>query len=139
MSSRMFPSLVAALSLWLVGAASTGRASEGLPRPTGPVVLEVTGRIRGTNGGESARFDRHMLEALGTSKLRTSSAWTTGPANFEGVLVSEVLDAVGAEGSVVTATALNGPPSPARNWNAVPTGIVRQVPGARSTVSSRSP
>jgi hypothetical protein len=48
-----------------------------------------------------------MLEALGVQKLTTSSAWTSGPTEFEGVLASAVLDAVAAEGTAVHATALN--------------------------------
>jgi hypothetical protein len=48
-----------------------------------------------------------MLEALGMTKLRTSTAWTAGAAEFEGVLARDLLDAVGAEGATVMATALN--------------------------------
>src|SRR5205085_10237860 len=62
---------------------------------------------RGERRGGVARFDRPMLEALGVQKLTTSSAWTTGPTEFEGVLASAVLDAVGAVGTAVHATALN--------------------------------
>jgi hypothetical protein len=83
------------------------RTAEGLPQPSGPVVLEVTGNIRSTNGDRVARFDRQMLEALGTSKLKTSSAWTVGKPEFEGVLARDLLDLVGAEGTSVTASALN--------------------------------
>jgi hypothetical protein len=91
----------------LVGRTSPGRTADALPQPSGPVVLEVTGSIRNTNSGGAARFDRQMLEALGPRKLRTSSAWTTGEAEFEGILARDLLDAVGAEGTNVTASALN--------------------------------
>src|SRR5580692_506202 len=40
-------------------------------------------------------------------------------------------------GGMVTATAESGPSPRARNWNRVPTGIDRQVPGSRGMVSSR--
>ena len=104
MQRRTFVTLAAGLPLWLAGAA---RAA-GLSQPAGPVILRVSGRIRETNAeGGVARFDRPMLEALGVQKLTTSSAWTTGPTEFEGVLASAVLDAVGAEGTAVHATALN--------------------------------
>ena len=73
----------------------------------GPVVLEVTGNIRNTNGDGVARFDRRMLEALGSRRLKTSSAWTTGEPEFEGALARDLLDLVGAEGATVTASALN--------------------------------
>jgi hypothetical protein len=104
MRRRAFVTLAAVLPLWAAGAA---RAAS-LPQPAGPVILRVSGRIREANAeGGVARFDRPMLEALGVQKLTTSSAWTTGPTEFEGVLASAVLDAVGAEGTAVHATALN--------------------------------
>ena len=78
-----------------------------LPQPSGPVLLKVTGRIRNANADGAARFDRTMLEALGIRQLATSTAWTEGRTEFEGVLASDLLDAVGAEGSGVLATALN--------------------------------
>jgi hypothetical protein len=46
-------------------------------------------------------------EALGTTKLNTSTAWTAGEAKFEGVLARDLLQAVGAQGTEVVATALN--------------------------------
>lgn len=78
-----------------------------LPRPAGPVVLTVTGAIARTNAPGKAEFDVAMLEALGVEALTTGTSWTDGRQRFEGVRASEVLKAVGAEGSVVEATALN--------------------------------
>jgi hypothetical protein len=103
MRRRTFAAATASLPLWLPVAARAGD----LAQPAGPVILRVTGRIRNTNAEGAARFDRQTLEALGTRKLITSTAWTAGPTEFEGVLASAVLDAVGAEGSEVLATALN--------------------------------
>jgi hypothetical protein len=40
------------------------------------------------------------------TKLKTSTAWTAGEAEFEGVLVRDLLEAVGAAGTLVVATAL---------------------------------
>jgi hypothetical protein len=48
-----------------------------------------------------------MLESLGVTKLKTSTAWTAGESEFEGVLVRDLLEAVGAEGTLVVATAVN--------------------------------
>ena len=39
---------------------------------------------------------------------------------------------------MVTPTTASGPPAAARNWNRVPTGIDRQIPGSSGTVSSRA-
>ena len=84
-----------------------GHAAGVLPRPTGEVVLSVTGSIRNTNAPGSAEFDVAMLENIGKTTLRTSTAWTAGPAVFEGVLARDLLKAVGADGENVEATALN--------------------------------
>ena len=98
---------VAALCLLLAGMSSATTAGESLPQPSGPVVLEVSGDIDNLNADGVARFDRQMLEALGTKKLKTSTAWTTGVSEFEGVLARDLLDNVGASGTTVTASALN--------------------------------
>ena len=75
--------------------------------PTGPVILTVSGNIEHVGAERVVRLDRAMLEEVGTTKLKTSTAWTTGEAEFEGVLVRDLLDALGAEGTLVVATALN--------------------------------
>jgi hypothetical protein len=106
MSRNGLVALAAALASLLAGEASAP-AAEALPQPSGPVLLEITGRLGNTNAAGTARFDREMLEALGMTKLRTSTAWTAGAAEFEGILARDLLDAVGAEGATVAATALN--------------------------------
>ena len=78
-----------------------------LPAPTGEVVLIVSGQIAYKNGPEGARFDRAMLEALGTASLQTSTPWTEGVPVFRGQLMRDVLRRVGARGTRVRATALN--------------------------------
>jgi hypothetical protein len=99
--------LAATLSWLFAGDVPVTQAAGALPLPSGPVLLEITGHIGHRNADGAARFDRQMLEALGTTTLRTSTAWTTGEAEFEGVLARDLLAAVGAEGTTVTATALN--------------------------------
>lgn len=86
------------------------QASEGedvLPRPTGAVILTVTGAITRTNAPGRAEFDAGMLEALGIETLTTSTSWTDGPQDFEGVRASRLLEAVGANGTEIDAVALN--------------------------------
>jgi hypothetical protein len=75
--------------------------------PVGPVILTVSGNIEGVGSGPMVKLDRAMLESLGVTKVKTSTAWTTGESVFEGVLARDLLKAVGAEGTVVVATALN--------------------------------
>lgn len=79
-----------------------------LPEPSGPVLLTVTGAITNTNGPDTASFDRAMLDSLGLTDLTTATPYTDGKPTFRGVIMSKVLDAVGATGKVLTAAAVNG-------------------------------
>jgi hypothetical protein len=98
--------IAAACGLLLLGlTASESKAA--LPAPSGPVLLSVTGRIAETNGEGRAEFDRQMLEALGTVRLRTWTPWTDDVVEFEGVPAARLLDAVGAAGNVLLALAMN--------------------------------
>lgn len=85
----------------------TGSNAGDLESPTGPVILSIGGDISFTNAGDEAHFDRPMLEELGLVVLRTETPWTDGKQTFEGVPVERILDAVGANGTVARAKALN--------------------------------
>jgi len=78
-----------------------------LPQPLGPVILTVSGAIAHTNAEGVAKFDRNMLEDIGSWELKTMTAWFEDEVYFEGVLARELLAVVAAEGEVVHATALN--------------------------------
>jgi hypothetical protein len=91
--------------LVLLGAAPAH--AEALAPPQGPVLLTVTGRIAHTNAPGRAEFDRAALEAVGLHRVRTSTVWTDGVSTFEGPLLSDLLDRVGAAGTTLVAHALN--------------------------------
>lgn len=78
-----------------------------LPQPTGEVLLVVTGNIGNTNVGGEARFDRQMLESLGTTQLVTRTPWHSQRTVFEGVRADRLMGAVEARGEAVHATAAN--------------------------------
>ena len=101
--------LVLGASVALLGAAATASAAScDLPRPTGRVVLTVTGAIACTNALDGrAEFDREALAGLGLTELTTRTPWTDGEVTFEGVLARDLMRAVGAEGTEVHAVALN--------------------------------
>jgi hypothetical protein len=82
-------------------------AAAGLTTPAGRVILEASGRIKNTNQGEVAAFERAMLESLGVEKLVTDTPWSEGPVEFEGIPGDRLLEALGAESGTVLATALN--------------------------------
>jgi hypothetical protein len=89
--------LVAAIAvLFAAGPATAAEDSETL--------LEVTGHIAGDG---SARFDRPALEAMPQHRITTSTPWTDGLSVFEGPLLCDLLERVGAEGTVLRARALN--------------------------------
>jgi hypothetical protein len=95
-------SLVASLSGWV---GKTMAAT--LAAPTGKQILEISGKISVFNDGETARFDRAMLEALGMQSFQTATPWFSGPVTFEGVPMTTVLATVGASGDRVEVIALN--------------------------------
>ena len=78
-----------------------------LDAPTGEVVLTISGAIAITNVGETARFDRAMLEDLGAVTIRTETIWTEGEQSFTGVPLSRLMDRVAATGDSMNATAVN--------------------------------
>ncbi len=81
--------------------------AEGLPTPQGRVILTVDGAISNTNAGVRAQFDRAMLESLPQSTIRTVTPWTEGVTDFTGPRGSDLLQAIGARGTTVLATAIN--------------------------------
>ncbi|MEO1249472.1 MAG: molybdopterin-dependent oxidoreductase [Pseudomonadota bacterium] len=78
-----------------------------LARPSGDVILEVTGKIEQTNRNGRAVFDRQMLEKIGMTTVRTSTPWTDGVLEFEGVLLRDLLSHCGAIGETIHAIAWN--------------------------------
>src|SRR5688500_11338356 len=99
----------------LIWAAAGGAAAGSIPHSkagslpplAGKPILTITGRISVTNEGDTARFDRTMLEALGTSGFETSTPWYNGLVRFEGVPMHRLMQEVGANGTSVVTYALN--------------------------------
>ncbi|BDA82600.1 oxidoreductase [Aureimonas sp. SA4125] len=83
------------------------RAEAALTTPKAAPVLRIGGHITEHNEGDEAVFDMAGLEALGTRSFATSTPWTDGVATWEGVLLADLMDAVGASGTTIRATALN--------------------------------
>ena len=78
-----------------------------LPTPTDKPILTISGDITETNSGDTAVFDRAMLEKLGMVKVVTTTPWYQGPMTFEGVPLDKLMADVGAKGHSVVAYALN--------------------------------
>lgn len=122
----MFRLLLAALfaaGLMLSAAPSAVRAAD-LARPTGPVVLTIHGKIAKTNRGalnefddaffkfgnvgfdRAASFDLAMLEKLGQKKLTVKYDTWPKAYTFQGPLLRDVLQAVGAFDPKLGATSI---------------------------------
>lgn len=101
---KRLAALVIALSAW----AGTGIAqAETLGAPKDKPILTVSGKIAVTNKGDTAQFDRAMLEELGTTTIETTTPWDEGVIKFEGVLIRELMKKVGASGERAAIVALN--------------------------------
>lgn len=92
---RRRPLALACLAALLPGAARSQESA--------PVVLSVGGAVR-----TPLELTMEALEALGTERVRTVTAWTQGPQNFSGVPLARVVRAAGGEGATsLRAEALN--------------------------------
>ncbi len=97
-----------ALLLTRIGIAAAAPAPvPALSKPTERPILSISGKIRVFNDGETAKFDRPMLEALGMTGFDTTTPWYDKAQHFDGPLMTAVFGAVDAYGDSVVATALN--------------------------------
>jgi hypothetical protein len=101
---KILPSLAVLLAGVFIANASV---AEPLATPTGDVILTVSGNISNTNDGDTAKFDRKMLEDIGMVKIATNTPWYDELKTFEGVPMKVIMDLVGAEGTTIDAVALN--------------------------------
>ena len=107
----MHSSIIRYLAMLSVLVLSASAMSAELPRASGRALLTISGQIEHSNERAAhepvAMFDRELLAGLGATVVETSTDWTDGVKRFEGPLVRDVLDRVGASGSVVMAIAIN--------------------------------
>lgn len=82
-------------------------SAQEMAAPTGEVILTVAGAITTTNGDGVLALDADLFAKLPQHTFITSTIWTEGTATYTGVLLRDLLDAVGAKGSTVKLTALN--------------------------------
>jgi hypothetical protein len=118
----------------------TLKAGDPIPAPTGPVVLRISGRIA---GGKEVAFDMATLERLGVVRFTTPTSWTDKPVTFDGVLLSKLLELVGADAGARTLTmiALNDyqAPVPIEDANKWPVILATKENGAYMPVREHGP
>ncbi|WP_202397151.1 molybdopterin-dependent oxidoreductase [Teichococcus coralli] len=91
----------------LTGLAARATAAAELAAPVEKPILTISGKISAHNKGDSAQFDRGMLEALGMVGFETSTPWYPKPVRFDGIRMDRLMETVGASGDRVLAYALN--------------------------------
>lgn len=79
-----------------------------LAKSNGKTLLVVTGKISETNVGTEAHLDRALLQSIGIKKLKTSNQYEPGSHVYEGVMLKDLLSFLGASGTTLVATALDG-------------------------------
>jgi hypothetical protein len=98
-----FSPAIADTAAYEVVSQPTWQPGMAIPAPKGPIVLRISGKIAAASNGEVA-FDLAGLESLGLIRYTTPTNWTESPTTFEGVLLSKVLEAIGADPSATTLT-----------------------------------
>jgi hypothetical protein len=91
----------------LVCAALLNAPARALDAPTGAVILSVSGALTRSNDNGAASFDMALLATLPQHSFSTKTPWFPQPRKFTGVLVRDLLDAVGSRAGIARAIALN--------------------------------
>lgn len=139
-----FRHLLTITALVVTGLAASGMAQgqpAELPPPEGRPLLEVTGNIGQTNRGHAALLDRTLLETLPRHELATSTSVTDGVKHFEGFLMRDLLEWIGAEGDTVAAMALNDYliEIPLQDFHAYDVLVADTMDGERLTPRDKGP
>jgi hypothetical protein len=72
--------------------------------PTGDIVLTVTGTISESNAGDAYQFDMETFKSLPYSTISTPDPHLEAIIEYGGVLLSDVLEKVGADSTATTIT-----------------------------------
>lgn len=78
-----------------------------LDAPSSRPVLTVSGKIAVKNAGNTARFDMKMIKALPQHSFTIRTPWFDKPVKFTGPLLADLLAAVKAHGTTLSAVAIN--------------------------------
>jgi len=97
----IIPACLVAMSM------ATGVQAHELGVPENDVVLTASGELDVTNVDNTAQFDMDMLMALDSTIIETSTIWTDGVQEFEGVQLHVLLERLGVTSGTILATAIN--------------------------------
>ena len=97
----IIPACLVAMSM------ASGVQAHELGVPENDVVLTASGELDVTNVDNTAQFDMDMLMALDSTIIETSTIWTDGVQEFEGVELHVLLERLGVTSGTILATAIN--------------------------------
>ncbi|GGN21873.1 MULTISPECIES: hypothetical protein [Marinomonas] len=126
----------------LMALASIDLYAHTLTKPTGPVILTVTGNINITNTErKTAEFDREMLMNLGVVEQKTMTPWSEGVDSYKGPLLRSLMAAVGVDSGTLAVTALNDfsalvPVQDGKNYNVM---LAMDINGKPMSVRDKGP
>jgi len=91
----------------MVALTASAAVADDFAAPSGAVILTVSGMFTATNAEGTLMLDQAQLAALPQISFATATPWTEGTPRFQGVLVKDLIAAIGATGGTITLTALN--------------------------------
>lgn len=131
------------LAVFMVGALATSAVADA-PQPIAldPITHNAGALVITRADGTEVRYTPAELEALETYRLRTKTPWRDEPANFDGVLLSDLLQLNGlADLDEIQVIAENDFVStfPRALWETVPVLIATRVDGQAHSRRARGP
>lgn len=85
-------------------AEGTLKPGNDVPKPAGPVVLTIDGKISRTNSGKTLQFDMVTLESVGVVQYKVDDPFAKKTILYAGVLLSQLLKVAGAAPDATTLT-----------------------------------
>lgn len=95
------------VSLFVMAWSSAPVQADTLPAPEADIVLTVSGEISVKNADDTAVFDLQMLRDLPSHTISTTTLWTDGVQEFQGVPLKALLEILDFKGSLILASAIN--------------------------------
>jgi hypothetical protein len=139
---RLCLAAVGGSAVLIVAPAFAEAAADGaFAPPSGPVLLTLSGRVGTRNSGDGIALDLAQLEALPVRSFATHTPWYPQPRTFTGVLLRDLLAAVGAAGAAAHAVALNDYRAtiPAEEIRDEDVMVAYRLDGQTMTVRERGP
>jgi len=98
------PAVTATPTTYTTVSEGTLKPGDGVPAPTGDVVLTVDGKLNQTNSGDTLQFDMPTLETIGVVQYEVDDPFAKQKILYAGVLLSQLLKVAGVSPDATTLT-----------------------------------